>query len=200
MTNLIHNLLIWLADLGYLGIALGLMVEIIPSEIVLAYGGYMISQGTIHFVGAVIAGTIGGTLAQLFIYWIGYYGGRPFIDKYGKFLLIKKHHVDKAEEWFNKYGVGVIFTARFIPVVRHAISVPAGMAKMSFWKFTLYTALAIIPWTILFLKLGEQLGKNWQEISTKAAVYTQPIALVAILVILAFIIFSMMKKKRNRTR
>ncbi len=135
MQTFFTAILHWLTDLGYIGISLGLMLEVIPSEIVLSYGGYMISQHKITFVGAVIAGTIGGTIAQLFLYWIGLYGGRPFLDKYGKYLLIKKKHVDVAEHWFQRYGVGVIFTARFIPVVRHAISIPAGIAGMSLARF-----------------------------------------------------------------
>lgn len=87
--SLISEILTWLTNMGYAGIAIGLMIEIIPSEIVLAYGGYMVSEGTIGFIGAIIAGVIGGTIAQIFIYWIGRYGGRPFLDKYGKYLLIK---------------------------------------------------------------------------------------------------------------
>lgn len=78
MSDYISSILEFLSQLGYLGIALGLMIEVIPSEIVLGYGGYMISQGHLNFIGAVIAGTIGGTIAQLFLYWAGYYGGRPF--------------------------------------------------------------------------------------------------------------------------
>ena len=115
MGELINKVLLWLTDLGYFGIAIGLMIEVIPSEIVLAYGGYMVSQGTITFVGAVIAGTIGGVIAQLFLYWAGYYGGRPFLEKYGKYVFIHKKHIDMAESWFERYGTGVIFTARFIP-------------------------------------------------------------------------------------
>ncbi|PAD68355.1 DedA family protein, partial [Bacillus sp. 7586-K] len=121
MEEAILRLLEWVTDLGYFGIALGLMLEIIPSEIVLAYGGYMVLLGKIDFVGAVIAGVVGGTIAQLFLYWLGSYGGRPFLEKYGKFLFINKHHLDVSEQWFEKYGTGVIFGARFIPVVRHAI-------------------------------------------------------------------------------
>ncbi|TLS37113.1 DedA family protein [Pseudalkalibacillus caeni] len=199
MHNLIIDLLKWLTDLGYFGIALGLMVEVIPSEIVLSYGGYMVSQGTITFVGAVIAGTIGGTIAQLFLYWLGYYGGRPFLDKYGKYLLIKKHHIDMSETWFTKYGTGVIFTARFIPVVRHAISIPAGIARMSFAKFTMYTALAIIPWSIFFLYLGVQLGDNWENISSIAGPYTKPIGIIAIMMILLYILYKRANRKNNRT-
>lgn len=180
MQEFILNVMDWLSSLGYLGIALGLMLEVIPSEIVLGYGGYMISQGTIGFTGAVIAGTIGGTIAQLFLYWLGYYGGRPVLERYGKYLLINKHHIDVSEQWFKKYGPGVIFSARFIPVVRHAISIPAGIARMSFIKFTLYTIAAVIPWTIFFLYLGIVLGENWAGIKDVAKPYIIPVSIIAL--------------------
>jgi membrane protein DedA with SNARE-associated domain len=193
--DFILNVLDWLSSLGYLGIALGLMLEVIPSEIVLGYGGYMISQGTIGFAGAVIAGTIGGTIAQLFLYWLGYYGGRPVLEKYGKYLLINNHHIDLSEQWFKKYGPGVIFSARFIPVVRHAISIPAGIARMSFIKFTLYTIAAIIPWTIFFLNLGIVLGENWAGIKDAARPYIIPVAVIALI---AGIIYFIWMKRKNR--
>ncbi len=195
MADFINSILEFLSQLGYFGIALGLMIEIIPSEIVLGYGGYMISQGHINFVGAVIAGTIGGTIAQLFLYWAGYYGGRPFLEKYGKYVFIQKHHIDVAENWFKKYGVGVIFTARFIPVVRHAISIPAGIAKMSFTKFTLYTVAAILPWSILFIHLGKVLGSNWADVKEFAQPYVLPILIAAI--ILGVIYFLVKRTKKT---
>jgi len=196
MTEIIHSILIWLTDLGYFGIALGLMIEIIPSEIVLAYGGYMVAEGKITFIGAVIAGTIGGTIAQLFLYWLGYYGGRPFLEKYGKFLLIKKKHIDVSELWFNKFGPGVIFTARFVPVVRHAISIPAGIARMSFLKFTIYTTLAIIPWSIFFIYIGHQLGNNWEKFNDIAKPYIQPVIAVAIIILVIYLGYSLLKKRK----
>ncbi|MEH7075872.1 DedA family protein [Neobacillus drentensis] len=195
MSDFIQSILEFLSQLGYFGIALGLMIEIIPSEIVLGYGGYMISQGHLNFFGAVVAGTIGGTIAQLFLYWAGYYGGRPFLEKYGKYILIKKHHIDIAEQWFEKYGAGVIFSARFIPVVRHAISIPAGIAKMSAAKFTLYTVAAIIPWTILFLYLGKVLGSNWAHIKEYAQPYVMPAIIGAI--VLGAIYFLIKKTKKT---
>lgn len=195
MAQFINSVLEFLSQLGYFGIALGLMIEIIPSEIVLGYGGYMISQGHLNFVGAVIAGTIGGTLAQLFLYWAGYYGGRPFLEKYGKYVLIKKSHIDIAERWFEKYGAGVIFSARFIPVVRHAISIPAGIAKMSATKFTLYTVAAVLPWSILFLYLGKVLGKNWSHVKEFAQPYVLPIIIAA--VVLGAIYFLIKKTKKT---
>ncbi|MGG2065981.1 MULTISPECIES: DedA family protein [unclassified Bacillus (in: firmicutes)] len=197
LANLIDQLLQFFISLGYFGIALGLMIEIIPSEIVLSYAGFLVAKGELNFVGAVIAGTIGGTLAQIFLYWLGYYGGRPVVEKYGKYILIKKKHLDVAEAWFNRYGVGVIFSARFIPVVRHAISIPAGLAKMSLQRFTIYTVLAIIPWSILFIYFGEQLGGNWRHIKEYAADYTHYFAIAAILFIVVYIGMKILKKRKT---
>ncbi|MGG1398008.1 DedA family protein [Bacillus salipaludis] len=197
MKDFIFSILMFLSQLGYLGIALGLMIEIIPSEIVLGYGGYMIAQGHMNFLGAVIAGTIGGTIAQLFLYWAGYYGGRPFLEKYGKYVLIKKSHIDVAESWFQKYGAGVIFSARFIPVVRHAISIPAGIAKMPVSKFTLYTVAAVLPWTVLFLYLGKVLKENWTHIKEYAQPYVLPIIVAAIVLAAIYFIIKKTKKTTN---
>lgn len=195
MSHLIDTIFTWLSQLGYLGIALGLMVEVIPSEIVLSYGGYLISLGKITFIGAVIAGTIGGVIAQWFLYWIGRYGGRPFLDKYGKYLFIKSTHMDLAEMWFYKYGSGVVFTARFIPVVRHAISIPSGIARMSFVKFSLYTIAAIIPWSILFLYLGLTLGPKWETINNATHPYITPAIIIAII---GTGLYILLKRKRNK--
>ena len=197
MEEAILNVLEWLTSLGYLGIALGLMLEVIPSEIVLGYGGYLIILGKIGFWEAFAAGVIGGTIAQLILYWIGSYGGRPFLEKYGKFLLLKKHHLDLSESWFEKYGTGVIFGARFIPVVRHAISIPAGIAKMSVWKFTLYTVAAMIPWTIFFLYLGIELGSNWMSIKEVARPYLIPMISLAFLMAATYYLVKKFKGPRT---
>jgi membrane protein DedA with SNARE-associated domain len=197
MHEFIMDIFSLLSDLGYLGIALGLMIEVIPSEIVLSYGGYLVAKGEITFTGAVIAGVIGGTIAQWFLYWLGYYGGRTAVLKFGKYILIKEKHLDMSEKWFAKYGTGVVFTARFIPVVRHAISIPAGMAKMSFAKFTMYTAIAAVPWSILFLYLGLKLGENWGKIDDIAGPYMQPIIISAILLAAVYFVIS---KKMNKKK
>ncbi|RJP02296.1 DedA family protein [Exiguobacterium sp. RIT452] len=195
LSQVVNDVLLYLADLGYFGIALGLMIEIIPSEIVLSYGGFMISQGMIGWPLAIVAAVIGGLFSQLFLYWFARYGGRPLILKYGKYLLITEHHLDLAERWFIKYGQGVIFGARFIPVVRHAISIPAGLAKMDQTKFSVYTILAIIPWSILFLYLGDTLGTNWRSIKEVAAPYTNGVLIAAVVMIIVYVAL----KKRQRT-
>ncbi|GIN87691.1 membrane protein [Heyndrickxia sporothermodurans] len=197
MGDFIQSILNFLTDLGYFGVAIGLMIEIIPSEIVLAYAGYLVSQGHINFVGAVIAGVIGGTIAQIFVYWIGAYGGRPFLKKYGKYIFIHEKHIDIAEKWFNKYGSGVIFTARFIPIVRHAISIPAGITKMSLKKFTIYTTLAVIPWSILFVYLGDRLSSNWNQVHEFAKPFVQPAMIIAIGLIVLYFAVKMMKAPKK---
>lgn len=197
LKDLIHSALMFIESLGAWGIMLGLMLEVIPSEIVLAFGGYLVAKGEVSFLVAVIFGTIGGTIAQIFVYWIGRYGGRPFLERYGKFILINKHHIDVAENWFNRYGTGVIFTARFIPVVRHAISIPAGMARMPLGQFTLYTTLAVIPWSIMFIYLGLTLGANWEQIDEKAAPYVTPFIIASVTLTVLYVLFKLIKRKKN---
>jgi membrane protein DedA with SNARE-associated domain len=193
----VEQILNFITGLGYWGIMLGLMIEVIPSEVVLAFAGFLVQRGDINFIEAVIFGTIGGTIAQIFVYWIGRYGGRPFLRKFGRYIFIKEKQIDQAEDWFNRYGTGVIFTARFIPVVRHAISIPAGMARMPLGKFTLYTTLAIIPWSIMFIYLGKTLGANYKDIGAKAAPYIMPIVMLAVVVTVLYLAYKLMKGKKK---
>jgi membrane protein DedA with SNARE-associated domain len=199
MSGIVHHLLTTLVSLGYFGIALGLMVEIIPSEIVLAYAGYLVSKGEINFAGAVIAGTIGALIAQLILYWIGAYGGRPFLRKYGKYLFIHEKHIDMADDWFKRYGAGVVFTARFVPVLRQAISIPAGIARMSYAKFIGYTVLASVIWSILFIYLGNKLASNWNKVDTYAKPFIEPLMIVAVIVIVGYVIVSVSRRKKNKS-
>ena len=198
ISDLISQLFEWIQSLGYFGIMIGLMIEVIPSEIVLAYGGYLVWTGQINFVGAVLFGTVGGVIAQVFVYWIGRYGGRPVLERYGKYIFIKKKHIDHSEDWFNKYGTGVIFTARFIPIVRHAISVPAGISRMPLGKFVMLTTLAVIPWSSLFVYLGMTLGDKWKDIDEVAAQYTHEIIIAALAMIIIYFLFKWYKSKKKR--
>ena len=200
MADLVKEILDFLTGLGYWGVMLGLMIEVIPSEIVLAYAGFLVYQGEITFFEAVLFGTIGGVIAQIFVYWIGRYGGRPFLDRFGKYILISKKHIDHSETWFKKYGTGVIFTARFIPVVRHAISIPAGMARMSLLSFTLYTTLAVIPWSIAFVYLGTKLsglGKSWDQIDEISGPYIRWFILGAIGLTILYVVYTVWRKKAH---
>ncbi|WP_423805275.1 DedA family protein [Paenibacillus illinoisensis] len=187
--------------MGYWGILLGLAVEVIPSELVLAYAGYLVFRGEINFVEAVLFGTIGCLLQQIILYYLGLYGGRTFIDRYGKYLHIKSKHVDMTERWFQKYGAGVVFTSRFIPVIRQAVSIPAGISKMNVIKFLYFSGIASLLWSLLFVALGNNLGENWGNISEKAAPYTQPLLVGAILLFIGFLLYkTLVRKERNRDK
>ncbi|MFD2680532.1 DedA family protein [Bacillus seohaeanensis] len=193
--ELILQLLNQLTEWGYVGIALALMIEVIPSELVLSYAGFMVNAGKLSFVGALISGVVGGTIAQLFLYWLGRYGGRPFFEKYGKFLFIQPKHINASEKWFQKYGNIVIFTARFIPIIRHAISIPAGISKMPLSLFTLYTFAAMLPWTFLFILIGMELGTHWQLIEVVAIRYIKPLAIIAGCVTMLYIFYAYKRSK-----
>lgn len=164
----LDQLLLWIEDLGYWGIIIGLAIEVIPSEIVLAYAGFLVFRGEVSFPVAVICGVIGALLQQWLLYAIGRYGGRPFVDRFGKYLHLKPKHIDIAERWFEKHGTIIVFTARFVPVMRQVISIPAGMARMKLSVYTLLTALASIPWSILFVYLGKELGNKWDTIENES--------------------------------
>jgi membrane protein DedA with SNARE-associated domain len=191
------TILTTLTDWGYIGIALALMIEVIPSELVLSYAGFMVSSGKLSFIGAFLGGVIGGTAAQLFLYWLGYYGGRPFFIKYGKYLFISEKHIESAESWFERYGTIVIFTARFIPVVRHAISIPAGISRMSLTAFTLYTFAAMLPWTLLFMVIGMELGIHWEHIEVIGVRYIKPLSMIAISATFLYLLFSYYRHKKK---
>jgi membrane protein DedA with SNARE-associated domain len=197
MSGMVSSLLHFFESLGYWGIMLALMIEVIPSEIPLAYAGYLISAGKLSFVGAVIFGSIGGVLAQLFLYWIGRYGGRPILDRYGKYIMIKPKHIDLADNWVKRYGTGVIFTARFIPVVRHAISIPAGITEMSHARFLILTTLAVIPWSMLFIYLGMKLGENWEQINQKAGPYTHNAIFAAVGLLALYLIYKLLTRSKR---
>ncbi|GFN33056.1 DedA family protein [Paenibacillus xylaniclasticus] len=197
LSDVVSTMLEWMKDLGYFGILFGMMVEVIPSEVVLSYAGYLVSANEISFVGAVIFGTVGAVLQNWILYAIGRFGGRPFLEKYGKFLKLKKKHIDIAEGWFNKYGAGIVFTARFVPVMRQVISVPAGMARMSFGLFTLLTALASLPWSLLFVYLGWKLGDQWETIDEEAGKYVQEAILIALGLLVVYVVYKIVRSRRK---
>ena len=200
MVELFKDLIAFLSELGPLGVIIGLAIEVIPSEIVLAWAGYLVLQGEMGFVEAVIAGTIGGIIAQLLLYVFGRYGGRPIVIKYGKYVLIRPNHLELAERWFEKYGDGVVFFARFIPVVRHAISIPAGMVKMGVWRFTILTGLAAIPWSIFFIWMGMEIGSNWSQIKEVAKDYIWLFVIGAVGLFVIYYLIVRFRKKTDETK
>jgi len=162
MTDFILEMI---GELGYLGMFLSMVLEaviiVIPSELILATGGILASQKIFTFWGAFLIGLFGSVFCAVIIYLMGRLGGRPFVEKYGKYFFMKKEDIDKADLWFRKYGMFAAFIGRNFPIVRTFISLPIGMTRLSFIKFLIYTTLGSIPWTFAFVYVGYSLGNNW---------------------------------------
>lgn len=157
-----------ISTLGYGGIVLLMAIESanipLPSEIIMPFSGFLVSQGQFNLWLVGLAGAIGCVLGSAFSYWLGMVGGRPLIEKYGKYILISHHDLDTADNWFKKRGEVTVFIGRLLPVVRTFISFPAGIAKMNFNRFMLYSFLGSLPWCLLLGWIGEKMGDNWDSL------------------------------------
>ena len=176
-----------ISSFGYLGVALAMAIESasipLPSEIIMPFSGFLISQGVLNFWLVVLSAGIGGTAGSLAAYAVGFYGGetlvRSLIRKYGKFVLVHEYELDEAEHWFRKHGEAITFFSRLLPVVRTFISLPAGIAKMNIRSFILYAFLGTIIWCSVLAYVGVILGENWNmlgpwfhKFDTAIAVFT----------------------------
>lgn len=183
---------------GYLGMFIGMILEaviiIIPSELILATGGILASKNIFSFLGAFIVGLLGSVFCACLIYLMGYFGGRPFIEKYGKYFFMKKEDIDKSDKWFNKYGLFAAFIGRNFPIVRTFISLPLGISRVNFFKFFIYTLLGSIPWTFIFVYVGYSLGNNWTIINTYTSKLKIPIIVLIIILLIKFLYNKLFKK------
>lgn len=154
--------------MGYLGIVLTMGIESacipLPSEIIMPFSGYLVFAGRFSLLGVSVAGVFGCVVGSVVAYWVGIWGGRPFIQKYGKYVLISHKDLATADRFFEKYGDWAIFFSRLLPVIRTFISLPAGIARMNFFKFVIYTFLGSLPWCLMLAYVGKVLGANWEGI------------------------------------
>jgi membrane protein DedA with SNARE-associated domain len=154
---------------AYPGIFVLMMLESmflpVPSEAVMPFAGFLLVGVTkLTWTGIIVVATMGSLTGSLISYFVGYYGGEPFVRKFGKFFLIKESHLEMSHRFFNTRGQTTIFIARFIPVVRHFISIPAGAAKMNILKFALYTLIGAGIWNSFLTFLGFKLKQNWDTV------------------------------------
>lgn len=158
-----------IASLGYWGIALGMAIEScnipLPSEVILPFGGYLVSQGKLNYFFAVLAGNIGGTVGSIVSYYLGAKGGRPFLERYGRYFLISVRELSVADRYFARWGEATVFFARLLPIIRTFISFPAGVSRMNFKRFVVYTFLGSLPWSFFLTYLGVKLGQHQEVIS-----------------------------------
>lgn len=136
----------------------------LPSEIIMPFSGYLVFQGRFSLWGIAIAGSLGSVAGSVLAYWVGIAGGRGFLEKYGKYFLISRHDLDIADKFFQKYGSSAVFFSRMMPVVRTFISLPAGISRMNFGKFVVYTFVGSIPWCFGLGYLGKVMGENWDTL------------------------------------
>lgn len=185
--------------LSYPGVAflmaLESMVVPLPSELVLPFAGYLAATGQFNFWLVWLASVIGSLIGSLISYYMGLWGGNKFIRSFGKYCFLDEADLIKTEEWFKKRGESVIFIARFVPVVRHLISIPAGIGRMDLKKFTLYTITGAACWNLILIWLGYYLGQNWRMIRNYSEYFSFAIAA---LIVIAAIIFFVRHAKHQR--
>lgn len=185
---------------SYLGVVVLMAIESanipLPSEIIMPFAGYLVSAGQFNLIFVAVLGALGNVLGSLISYWVGRYGGRPLIERYGKYILVSRHDLDLADKWFARFGDKAVFFGRLVPVVRTFISFPAGISRVSVGKFTAYTFLGAFPFSLLLAFLGFKLGQNWENLR----VYFRQFDILIALLILAAIIWYIWRHVRNVKR
>ena len=187
-------------NFGYFGMFLGMVLEaviiVIPSEAILATGGILASRGVFSFFGAFLIGLVGSVFCAIVIYFMGYFGGRPFIRKFGKYFFMKEEDIERSDSWFLKYGMFGALIGRNFPIIRTLISLPIGIMRMSFFKFLIFTIIGSVPWTFLFVYLGYALGNSWIYVSAKISWLKLPIKILLTFIV----IFYFYKKIKNNKK
>jgi len=157
-----------LTSLGYLGVVLLMAIESacipLPSELIMPFAGYLVFKGTLTLWGVTLAGAVGCVVGSLIAYYVGLWGGRPLVLKYGRYVLISHHDVDLADRWFARHGDITILVGRLLPVVRTFIAFPAGVARMPLLKFIAYTFVGSLIWCWALARLGLALGEHWDSL------------------------------------
>jgi len=185
---------------GYVGVMIAMAIESamipLPSELILPYAGFLVSDPTQlepitgqpwNFWIVVVVATVGNTLGSLIAYAIGAYGGRPFLERYGKYLLIRPHEIDLADHFFARHGGATVFIARLLPIVRTFISFPAGVARMDLKRFIVYSTAGAFLWSMLLVYAGTVLGENWADIRHMLQPFDLAIAVGVVLAVVLFI-------------
>ncbi|SEM59600.1 membrane protein DedA, SNARE-associated domain [Mesobacillus persicus] len=195
----------FMEEFGYIGIMLVIALENlfppIPSEIVLPFGGFMTTRTELTVAGVVIASTIGSVLGAVILYLVGRLVNvdklEKFVDRWGHLLRVSRKDIRSAEGWFIRYGNWTVFFCRLIPVVRSLISIPAGMAKMNFTTFILYSTMGTVVWNTILVSLGAFLGESWEDILGYVELYKDIFYVLFVVAGLVFIIWYLKRKRKS---
>ena len=157
-----------ISTFGYTGILVTMAIESacipLPSEIIMPFSGYLVTTGQFTMLGVTLAGAIGNVIGSIVAYYAGVWGGRPFVERYGPYMLISHKDLDTADRWFARYGEATVFFSRMLPVVRTFISLPAGIARMNFPRFVVFTFFGALPWCYLLAYIGVKMGEKWEHL------------------------------------
>lgn len=190
--EVLASFIIWGIDLlGYWGVGLMMAIESacipLPSEIIMPFSGYLVSTGEFTLWGVALAGALGCVAGSALAYWVGAWGGRTAVEKYGKYILITKHDLDLADRFFQKYGNAAVFVSRLLPVIRTFISLPAGIAKMNFPQFVIYTFLGSLPFCYFLAYVGKKMGDNWNTLGVYFHKFDLAIGVVILIGVIWFV-------------
>jgi membrane protein DedA with SNARE-associated domain len=185
-------------DIGLLGIFILMALESacipIPSEATMLFAGFQVSKGDYTLLAATLVGSFANLVGSWVAYWIGYAGRVDILEKHGKKLHIKPSYLKWADNWFEKHGDATVFFTRMLPIIRTFISLPAGVARMPFWRFSVLTFLGCLPWVFLLTYIGQEVGDRWE--SWKDSLHYFDYAVAAIIVI--GVIYLIVRNRRNR--
>ncbi len=199
MNALIETMEHWVTSYGYVAIFLLMLFESacipFPSEVTMLVGGWYAADGRLDFFLVGAAGVLGNLVGSWIAYAIGRKTGRSLLDRYGRYVLIRTHDIDKAEVWWGKHGDAATFFSRLLPVLRTFISLPAGMAKMPFGKFTLYTFLGVIPWTYGLTYLGVVVEDNWEKVYKY---FDIPVLIILVVLISSALFWYLRRRKQKK--
>lgn len=184
-----HFIILTISASGYFGILALMAIESacvpLPSEITMTFSGFLVHTGRFHLIWVATAGALGCNVGSEVAYWIGAYGGRPFVERFGKYVLLSRHDLDRTEHFFARYGSITVFVARLLPVVRTFIALPAGIARMPKLRFHVYTFLGSWPWCFALAYAGMKLGQAWDTDPRFKEAFHRFHSVVAILVVVA---------------
>ena len=202
LESIAHWLQGLIRDVGYPGLFLLIVLEStlvpIPSLLVMPFAGFMASRGDFSLPVILAINSTAALTGSALSYWLGAAGGKPLLLRYGRYLLIRPADLDKTEKWFAQHGAWTIFVARFVPVVRHLISVPAGIARMKLPTFFLQTFLGATIWGGGLMVVGYVLGREWESVMKVAKRVDLVLALLIVLVIVGAVVVFVLRRRSRR--
>jgi membrane protein DedA with SNARE-associated domain len=200
---IVEFIMSFIAQLGYMGIFFLMILESamipIPSEIIMPFSGFLSSTGRLDPFLVTLSGSLGNLVGSVLTYYLGIKAGRKFILKYGKYILLKKEHLETTENLFKKYGDRISFAGRLLPGIRTYVSLPAGIGKANFTKFVTYTFAGSLLWNFMLTYVGMSLGSNWKNID-KYSIYLDVAALLAIAGFITWFVYNTKRKSKAITK